>query len=160
MSTLLNAPSYDPRRARNRRNAVIAVIVLILVGLFLWWHYRYYPEEHAVDQFMDAVQQKDYTKAFAIWNADPEWQQHPAKYHDYPFGQFQLDWGPSGDFGAITRHKIAGAYAAPSGANVLVAVCINDRVDPAALSVNRKTKAIGFSPMEMRVNTFLGSACS
>jgi hypothetical protein len=159
MSTILNAPSYDPRRARRRRNAVLAVIALIILGLFLWWHYRYYPEEHTVDKFLTDIEQKKYDQAFTLWTADPQWQQHTEKYKNYPFGQFQLDWGPSGDYGAISRHKIAGAYAAPGGANVIVAVCINDRVDPTALSVNRKTKEIGFSPVEVRVNTFTGSGC-
>jgi hypothetical protein len=154
MSTLLNAPAYDPRREKRRRNLIIALLVLLVLALIGWWKFKNWPEEHAVDKFLSAIEQKKYEKAFADWNHDPEWKQHQDKYKNYTFGQFQLDWGPSGDYGAITHHKILGS--APSGQNtaVIVAVRINERAEPVALIVDRKTKEIGFSPVGVRVNTF------
>jgi hypothetical protein len=152
--SLLDAPPYDPRRDRRRAALIISLIVVILVGAFCAWYFHNWPEEHAVDKFLTAIEHKDYDQAFAIWNADPNWKQHTDRYKNYTFGQFQLDWGPSGDYGAITHHKVRGS--APSGQNtaVIVAVNINDRADPIPLIVNRKTKEIGFSPVGVRVNTF------
>lgn len=152
--SLLDAPPYDPRRDRRRNILIISLIVVTLVGSFSAWYFRNWPEEHAVDKFLTAIEHKDYDQAFADWNADPNWKQHPDRYKNYTFGQFQLDWGPSGDYGTITHHRIRGS--APSGQNtaVIVAININDRADPIPLIVNRKTKEIGFSPVGVRINTF------
>lgn len=107
-----------------------------------------------MDKFLIAVEHKDYDKAFALWNADPDWKQHPDRYKNYNYGQFQLDWGPSGDYGTITHHKVIGAVPSAQNTAVIVAVSINDRAEPVPLIVNRKTKDIGFSPVGVRVNTF------
>ncbi|MBV9670610.1 MAG: hypothetical protein JOZ43_06610, partial [Acidobacteriales bacterium] len=93
---LLDAPAYDPGRERRRRNLAIVLIALVLIGAIAAWKYRHWPEEHAVDRFLTDVERKDYQQAYAVWNHDPDWQQHPDRYKNYTFGQFQLDWGPSG----------------------------------------------------------------
>ena len=151
---LLDAPQYDPRKERRKPILIVSLIIIILLGAFLAWKYRNWPEEHAVDKFLTDIEHAQYEDAYAVWNADPNWKQHPDKYKNYTFGQFQLDWGPSGDYGKITKHDVLGA--APSGENkaAIVAVRINDRPEPTALIVDRKTKEIGFSPVGVRVNTF------
>ncbi len=104
--TLLDAPSYDPAKARRRRNLLIAGLVacLVLAG-FLWWFWDW-PQEHRVNQFFAHVEAKDLPKAFGIWNHDPDWQQHPQQYAQYPYGRFETDWGHSSDWGDIKTHKI------------------------------------------------------
>src|SRR4051794_17605331 len=97
--SLLDAKPEDPGIERRRtligRIIVILVVLAILAPPLAWW-FRYWPEEHRVDKFLTAVEAKDYKTAFALWTADPLWEQHPEKYSTYTFGQFQLDWGPSG----------------------------------------------------------------
>lgn len=151
---LLDSPPLDPgserRRARLRYGALglVALLILSLPLLFLFRNFR---EERAVDKFLSAVERKDFRDAFAVWNADPAWEQHTAKYKDYPFGQFQLDWGPSGEYGEIKSHKVEGSVTPRSkltdATGVVVAVRINGRAEPACLWVERKTRAISFSPL-------------
>ena len=159
-TSLFDAPLPDPaaeERARKRKRwAVIAVIVLLIIGGFLYWN-RFWPEERVVDKFFAAVEQKDFVKAYAIWRADPDWQQHPDKYKEYPFGQFQLDWGPTGQYGYITKHDIRGAVAPSSSAGassgVIVAVRVNGIADENKLSclwVEKSSKTINFSPRECK----------
>ncbi len=74
--TLLNAPEYDKRKENTKRNLLIGAGVLVLltavigVGGFLLghgWFFSTLPAEHRVDQFLTALEAKDYDKAYAIW---------------------------------------------------------------------------------------------
>ena len=50
--TLLDAPTYDPSKARRRKNILIASLItlLVLAGLLLYfWNW---PQEHRVNQFL------------------------------------------------------------------------------------------------------------
>ncbi len=144
--TLLDAPSYDARRAKKRRNTWIGLAVACVVAgifLFIFWNW---PAEHRVNNFFAAVEAQDFPKAFAIWNNDPNWQQHPEKYVQagYPYGKFLVDWGKSGEYGVITSHKII--YATGFGNGVLMAIDVNGRKTPMTLSVEKKMHTIGFTP--------------
>jgi hypothetical protein len=150
--SLLDAKPEDPRATHRRAlvgKIVVTLVVLAILAAPLAWWFRYWPEERVVDKFLTAVEHKDYKTAFALWNADPQWEQHPEKYSAYTFGQFQLDWGPSGDWGEIKSHKIAGSVAPRSKVTdvtgVVVAAQINGRAEPACLWVEKKTKTISFS---------------
>ena len=105
---LLDAPRYDARKARIRRNIIIGILIAIPFVAFFTWYWWNWPEEHRVNQFFHAVEAKDYSRAFALWNNDPEWQQHPDRYNLYPFKQFVSDWGPSGDYGVIKTGENCG----------------------------------------------------
>lgn len=160
-ASLFDAPPPDPRaEARSRalkRWAIVAVVVLIVLGGLLYWN-RYWPEERTVDKFFSAIEQKDYAKAYSIWTADPDWQQHADKYKQYTYGQFQLDWGPTGEYGTINKHDIRGAVSPSTSTGdatgVIVAVQINGIADERKLSclwVEKSTKAMSYSPMECKV---------
>jgi hypothetical protein len=150
--TIFQAKQLDPKmeaRKRMFKRAAIVIIVLGIIAAPLLYSFRNWPEEHAVDKFLSTLEKKDYQQAFAIWNADPDWQQHAERYQNYPFGQFQLDWGPTGDYGEIKSHKIYGAATPHSKianvTGVVVAAQINGRAEPACLWVEKKTHAISFS---------------
>ena len=145
--TLLDAPTYDPAKARRRRNILIASLVAVLVIAGLAWYFWDWPEEHLVNQFFAAVESGDMPRAFGIWNHDPDWQQHLPKYTSYPYGRFVNDWGHNSDWGLIKTHKILMAKTVGSG--VVVGVQINGEKTPAFLWVERKTKTIGFSPVQL-----------
>src|SRR5436190_14946840 len=106
MSSLLNAPEYDERREKRRTKLlwIVAMIVLVLLGTAYWM--RNWTYERTVDKFFTHIEQNRLEDAYAVYQADPAWKSHPDKYRNYPFGQFSLDWGPSGDWGPIKSHHI------------------------------------------------------
>ncbi|MEO7030469.1 MAG: hypothetical protein ABI147_13815, partial [Acidobacteriaceae bacterium] len=84
--TLIDAPAYDPRRDNLKRNILIGIggvvvlaIVLGLGGYFAGhgWFFTNIPAEHKVSRFFDALEARDYNKAYGIYNNDADWQQHP-----------------------------------------------------------------------------------
>lgn len=156
--TLLDAPTYDAKRAKRNRNLVIgflAVIVLVAITGFLGyfsghgWFFNTLPAEHRVNKFLDAVEAKDFTKAYAIWNNDDDWQKHPEQYKLYNFDQFQKDWGSASDYGVIRSHQIAISKGVGNG--IVMGVNINGGKTPLFLRVDDKSKQIGFSPIELYV---------
>jgi hypothetical protein len=130
--TLLNAPQYDKRKENTKRNLLIGAGVLILltavigVGGFLLghgWFFSTLPAEHRVDQFLTALEAKDYDKAYAIWLNDPDWKQHPQKY-DYTLKRFTEDWTTESDWGPIKSHHVD--ISKRTGTGVIVAARVND----------------------------------
>jgi hypothetical protein len=136
--SLLDAPAYDPRRDNRNRNIIIAVISFILLTCILsfagfalghGWLFSNLGYEHRVNNFFNALQAKDYTKAFGIYNNDSDWQQHPQKYSGYPLARFTQDWtADSPVHGPITEHHVDISKtdgSGPFGSGVIVAVRVN-----------------------------------
>ena len=136
--TLLNAPVYNENREKLQKNLILGAIGLVIfcilftVGGYIaghGWAFSNLPAEHKVGNFFAALQQKDYKKAFAIYNNDPDWQQHPDKYKDYSEARFEVDWatqdpikGPVDSYHVdISRTDGAGRF----GAGIIVAVTVN-----------------------------------
>jgi len=144
--TLFEAQPYDPARARRKwRRIIAAVCGVIFIGI-LWWLFRFWPEEHIVDQFFDALQQQNFEKAYGVWMHDPDWKQHPERYKNYSFGEFHVDWGPGGEWGLIKEHQIDGSVRPKNGSGVVVQVTVNHRADKARIWVEKKDKTLTFSP--------------
>ncbi len=134
--TLLNAPTYDARGERWKVGLLVSAGVLILltavigVGGFLLGHGWFFTNlyaEHRVGQFFQALESKDYDRAYAIWMNDANWKQHPAKY-DYTEKRFVEDWTTASDFGPIRSYHVdisktdgTGAF----GTGIIVAVRVN-----------------------------------
>ncbi len=146
--TLLDAPRYDARKARIRRNILIAVVVAIPFIAFFTWFWWNWPEEHRVNKFFQAVEARDYSRAYGLWNSDREWPQHPGQYKAYTYQEFMSDWGPSGEYGAIASAKIV--VTKEYGNGVVIGVRINGNPKTLFLFVVRKTKTIGFSTVDLR----------
>jgi hypothetical protein len=135
--TLLNAPEYDSRRDRRNRNLLIAAVVLVLLTIVIGtggfmlghgWFFSNLPAEHKVSNFFNALEAKDYAKAYGIWWNDPEWQQHPQKY-DYTLQRFTEDWTTESPVnGPIVNHHVDISKTDGSGAfgtGIIVAVRVN-----------------------------------
>jgi len=145
--TLLDAEAYDPRRDRRRRIKTASAVVVILLLTWIGWMYRNWPEERAVNHFFSALQQKDFEGAYGIWQHDSNWKQHSEKYPTYPFKDFNRDWGPGGEWGAIQSYKIYGSAGPPGGGSgVIVEVVVNDRTEHARIWVQKSDKTLSFSP--------------
>ena len=153
--TLFEAQPYDAAAARRKRIRISIVVAVLIVLAATGWRLRYWPEEHVVDQFFDALQQQNYEKAYGIWMHDPDWKQHPDRYSRYTYNEFIQDWGPGGEWGIIKSHSIDGA-AVPKGGNgttfdvassgVVVVVTVNDRVQKAHVWVEKADQTLAFSP--------------
>ena len=116
--TLIDAPEFDARRANRNRNIAIAIAVLFVLLLILTllgyilghgWLFSNIPTEHRVNQFYAALEQKDYAKAYGIYENDANWQQHPGQYSGYPLERFTEDWtnpqySPAG--GPVVSHHV------------------------------------------------------
>lgn len=147
--SLLNPPAYNQTLARRRRNRVIGALLICGVAgilVFFCWNL---PAEHRVNQFFAAVEAQDFPKAFAIWNNDPDWQEHAQRYakDGYAYGRFISDWGTTGDYGRITSHKVL--HSTSYGNNTLMAVEINGRKSALALAVTSSTHTMSFPPFSL-----------
>jgi len=135
--SLLDAPAYDEAREKRRRAIIIAGVVVVLLVAALGWHFRHFRQEREVSNFFTALEQKDYPKAYGIYYNDPQWQQRPDKYKQYPLNEFERDWGPSGDFGYITSHKMDGSEVGRGPSNgVIVFVKVNGRPEATKIFVD------------------------
>ena len=136
--SLIDAPEYDERAERRKRNIFISIGVLVLLLVIIFfagyisghgWFFSNLPAEHRVNDFFKALEAKDYAKAYGIYNNDAEWQQHPQKYASYPLQRFTEDWTSASPVNApITSHHVdisktdgTGAF----GTGIIVAVRLN-----------------------------------
>ena len=135
--TLLNAPEYDDRAEKRKRNLLVgsgillALLVLTCLGGYLLghgWFFSNLPAEHRVSLFFDALEAKDFSKAYGIYMNDADWQQHPQKY-EYTLKRFTEDWTTESPVNApITSHHVdisktdgTGAF----GTGIIVAARVN-----------------------------------
>jgi hypothetical protein len=138
ITDLMNAPAYDPTRDNRRRDILIGVAVTIVVlGIITFtgyvmghgWFFSNLGYEHRVNTFFNALETKDYSKAYGIYYNDPDWQQHPTKYSDYPLTRFTEDWTTESPVQApITSHHVDISKTDGSGTfgtGVIVAVRVN-----------------------------------
>ena len=147
--SLLNAPEYDERRARRRMLMVWSTVAGVLVLAAVLFYLRNWPYEHVADKFFTAIEHNDMEQAYALYMADPDWKTHPQNFKNYPFGQFVLDWGPSGDWGVIRSHKVK--CSARIGSGVIVATTINERPEPSYLWVEKKDKTLTVAPSHLQL---------
>jgi hypothetical protein len=146
--TLLDAQQYDEARDRRRRNRIVIAILVVLVAAWVAYHFRYYPERRVAARFFEALQKQQFETAYAIWQNDPEWKQHPNKYPNYGYNDFYRDWGPGGEWGIIKNYSIDCSLAPGSG--VIVQVTVNGRSEHAYVWVQKSDKTISFSPSEIQ----------
>jgi hypothetical protein len=118
--------------------------------LCLGWWLRYWPQEHIVGNFFDALQRQDYKTAYGIWMHDPQWEQHREQHAKYPFNEFYQDWGPGGEWGLIKTQKVFAASTCPGGGTgVVVDVIVNDRTKHAQVWVEKSDKTLSYPPCEL-----------
>jgi hypothetical protein len=137
---LLDAPAFDEKKEKLQHNLIIGglvllgvLIVLSFAGIFSGhgWLFSNLGYEHRVDHFFTDLEAKDYPAAFGLYNNDPDWQQHPQKYADYPLAKFTEDWTTYSPINApITSHHVDISKSDGSGmfgSGIIVAVNINHR---------------------------------
>ena len=120
------------RRERRRKRIVIVGVAVLLLGAFLYYQFKNYPQEREVKKFLTALQRDDLRGAYQIWKPTSS----------YAFEDFQRDWGPKGDYGKVQSFKIVGSRSRGSG--VIVTATINGR--EATVWVQRSDKSLTFPP--------------
>ena len=136
--TLIDAPAYDEKTEKLKQNLLIGtgalillLIILSFVGFVLGhgWLFTNLGAEHNVNNFFTAIEAKDYAKAYGIYYNDSGWQQHPAKYSNYPLDRFTEDWTTESPVKApITEHHVDISKTDGSGmfgTGIIVAVRVN-----------------------------------
>jgi hypothetical protein len=129
--SLLDAPAYDARRDERNRNILITAGAVILVLLIIFfagfiaghgWFFSDLPAEHKVNDFFNALEAKDYAKAYNIYeNGHPD--------SGYPLARFTQDWTTYSPVSApITSHHVDISKTDGSGffgTGIIVAVRVN-----------------------------------
>ena len=136
--TLLNAPVYNEGKEKLKKGLlvgsgilVVALVLLTLAGYISGhgWFFTNLPAEHRVNTFFNALEAKDFGKAYAVYTNDDDWQQHAAAHKDYTEARFVEDWTTESPVGApVTSHHVdisrtdgTGTF----GTGVIVAVTVN-----------------------------------
>lgn len=146
--SLMDAPEYDERTERRKLTLLIgsgAVVLLLLVLSFAGyilghgWLFTNLGAEHRVNKFFDALEAKDYAKAYDIYeNGHPD--------SGYSLTRFTEDWTTHSPVNApITSHEVDISKADGSGVfgtGIIVSVRVNlqDGIVPAAEGAPPNTK--------------------
>lgn len=151
--TLLNAPEFNAQKEKRTRNVLVGSGLLIIVlgiialtGFVLGhgWFFINLPVEHRVDNFLAALQAKDYPRAYGIFYNDPNWQQHPDKYKDYPLERFTEDFTTESDWkGPVTSYHVD--FSRRDKGGTVVASTINGGTN-LTLHYSRKDGTLAFFP--------------
>jgi hypothetical protein len=151
--TLLNAPEFNEKKETTRRNVWIGCIVAVLIIAILaftgfalghGWFFMNLPAEHKVGNLLAAVEAKDYAKAYGIFYNDPNWQQHPDKYKDYPLQRFTEDFTTQSDWkGPVNSYHVD--FSKRDDTGVVVASTINGSKN-LTMKVQRSDGTISFFP--------------
>lgn len=147
--TLLDAQKYDAARDRRRRNLIITIVIVLLIGGWIAYHLRDYPERATARKFFTDLQKQNYEAAYSVWFRDPSWKQHPEKYSNYAFNDFYRDWGPGGEWGLIKSFHVDCSLSPGGGSGVIVQVTVNHRAEHPYVWVQKSDKTLSFSPTEI-----------
>jgi hypothetical protein len=135
--TLLNAPAFDQAKENRNKYVMIAsgvafalLLILFLLGFLLGhgWLFSNLPAEHKVSKFFTALEAKDYSTAYGLYEGDANWAQHPGNF-SYAYKDFVNDWTTDPrNFYPITSHHVDVSKTDGSGfwgTGIIVAVRIN-----------------------------------
>jgi len=128
---------YEHRAKRTR--LIVAVVLIALFGAGgVYLALRNYRQKAQVKQFVELLQQHDYTGAYRLWGCT---EAKPCP--DYPYKTFMEDWGPQSKYAQIASFNIAKSKACGSG--VIVTVDLGQNREE-RLWVESSEMTIGFSP--------------
>jgi hypothetical protein len=131
---LLEPPVETSNRKRHLKFVAGALVVLAAIALY--FTFRFYPEQRAVQRFFDALVAGDIKTAYQLWKPQPS----------YRMQDFMADWGPYGYYGPVKSYKII-RIGRPKGSSNSVAVEVAvspfspmpDASDP---EKNRRTRVV------------------
>jgi len=154
--TLLNAPEFDEKKEAQKHTAfvasgilVVAIVLLSVAGFLLGhgWLFTNLPVEHKVSVFLSAVQAGDYSKAYGMYYNDPNWQQHPEKYTDYPLKRFTEDFTTESTWkGPVASYHVD--FSKRDDTGTVVAATVNG-TGKLSLDYERKDGTLAAFPLQL-----------
>ena len=122
------------RKDRSLRVPLVLALVVVAACLLLY-RFANFREERAVRLFLEELNAGNYPKAYQLWGPSAA----------YSYKDFMADWGEQGYYGRPKNFKILDSRTRGSG--VIVYIELNHLKKPIAFWVERKTRALGFSPI-------------
>jgi len=101
---------HEEPKSKLRRWSITSVVFVLLVGLWAWYHFRFYPERRAAERFFEAVAAGDLQRAYQLWKPPST----------YAYKDFLDDWGPGGYYGALKSYHVESAQAPPRGGSGVI----------------------------------------
>jgi len=92
-----------------------AVALVLVLGMTLYFVFRYYPEKRVVGRFFDALVAGQTDRAYGLWKPT----------QSYRKDDFLADWGPGGYYGPVKSYKIMSAKAPKNSGSVAVNIAIS-----------------------------------
>ena len=135
------AEEHRSKRLRLLRNVSIALVVVLVVGLTLFFVFRNHSEEQQVKSFVQLLQARNYGEAYRLWGCS---ESHPCR--DYPFDKFQQDWGPASAHADESSAHISMSQSCGSG--VVIRLSYSGSQEAVPLWVERSNEVISFAPWE------------
>jgi hypothetical protein len=132
--TLLEPPVETSSKTRPLK--FVAGALVILAAVVLYFAFRFYPEQRAMQRFFDALAAGDTNTAYQLWKAKPS----------YRIQDFLTDWGPYGYYGPVKSYKIM-KISRPEGSinSVVVEIAVSPfspMPDPADAEKSRRTRVV------------------
>jgi len=108
---LLDSGAEEPK-SKALRYVISGAVLVLLLGVSLWYFLRYTPEKHTVERFMNAIVANDSQLAYQIWHPHP----------NFSYKDFLSFWGSSGYYSPIKSYRIESAEVPPKGGSGVVIV--------------------------------------
>jgi hypothetical protein len=130
----------DARREKIRNRVAIALVVLLVVGVTLYFLFRNYKEEQQLKAFFNYLRNNDYAAAYTLWGCTVD---NPCR--DYKYESFMEDWGPAGAYSKLDAMEVVRTRSCV-GSVIQNLTISGQEVD---LIVHRDSLLIGFSPWKL-----------
>ena len=127
----------DAKREKKVKLIVFTLLGVAIVSGSLYAFFRDYREETKIKQFLEAVEKKDFDRAYTFWGCTKE-----APCRDYPYDRFLEDWGPKGENTALAPTGIFESERCGSG----YLAALHSGNQDVALWVERSTGIVSYAP--------------
>jgi hypothetical protein len=131
-----NYGESDGRREKIFKYTALMLVTNLVVGGFLYFWFKNYPQERQAKRFFEALAGQNYRAAYALWGCAEE-----SRCPDYPFTAFMEDWGP-GERDPKT-YRVLRSRSCGSG---VILTVDTGRPDQDKLWVEREELTMGYSP--------------
>jgi len=130
----------EERRERILKRTILAVLVIAVAGISLYFLFRNYRETKRAEFFLELLRNKDYQTAYRLWGCT---EPGAPACTDYPFDKFVEDWGPQSPHANAAAAEIRKIRGCATG--VIITVAFGPEQEE-FLWVDRKDKFLGFAP--------------
>jgi hypothetical protein len=128
----------EETREKRIKWIVIGTVLAAILGTVLYFSFRNFRQESAVNHFLDLLRDRNYPDAYRVWGCTSE-----SPCRDYAYPKFLEDWGPKSPHADVASADIDDSDACGTGVVVDVKF---PKAEPVPLFVTGKTNTISFAP--------------